>query len=239
MRNLPSGVVAREPERGLRQVVRPEGEEVGVLGDLVGADAGPRELDHRPDEVLDVALLVGRLDRELAEPPQLLLEADERMHDLDERRVARSVADGDRGADDRPHLHLVDLREHEAQPAAAGAEHRVRLVERADPGAHALVRRLLERGQELVQRRVEQPDRHRQPRHGLEDALEVALLVRQEPVERRAPLVLARRHDHLADDGQAVVGHEHVLGAAEADALGAELARLRGVLGRVRVRPAP
>ncbi len=36
--------------------------------------------------------------------------------------------------------------------------------------------------------------------------------------------------------GQAVVGHEHVLGAAEADALGAELARLGRVLGRVRVR---
>ena len=39
-------------------------------------------------------------------------------------------------------------------------------------------------GQELVQRRIEQPDRHRQALHRLEDALEVALLERQQPVER-------------------------------------------------------
>ena len=35
----------------------------------------------------------------------------------------------------------------------------------------------------------------------------------------RAPLLLARGHDHLAHDRQPVLGHEHVLGAAEADAL--------------------
>ena len=39
-----------------------------------------------------------------------------------------------------------------------------------------------------------------------------------------------------ADEREALLGHEHVLGPAEADALGAELARLRRVLGRVRVR---
>jgi hypothetical protein len=36
----PLGVVAREAERRLRQVVRPEGEEVRVLRDLVRADTG-------------------------------------------------------------------------------------------------------------------------------------------------------------------------------------------------------
>ena len=51
---------------------------------------------------------------------------------------------------------------------------------------------------------------------------------------RRAGLVA--RQDHLLHDGQPVLRHEHVLGAAEADALGAELARLRRVLGCVRVR---
>src|ERR1700693_1430783 len=49
-------VVAREAERRLGQVVRPEGEEVRVHGDLVGADARARELDHRADEVLDLLL---------------------------------------------------------------------------------------------------------------------------------------------------------------------------------------
>jgi hypothetical protein len=87
-----------------------------------------------------------------------------------------------------------------------------------------------------VQRRVEQPDRHGQAGHGLEDALEVRLLAREEPVERRAPPVLALGHDHLPDDRQPVVAEEHVLGPAQADAGGAELARLPGVLGGVGVR---
>ena len=41
-----------------------------------------------------------------------------------------------------------------------------------------------------MQRRVEQPDRHRQPGHRLEDPLEVGLLHGQQPLERRAALLL-------------------------------------------------
>src|SRR3954471_1537847 len=37
-------VVAREPERSLRQVVGAERVEVGLVGDLVRAQAGPRQL---------------------------------------------------------------------------------------------------------------------------------------------------------------------------------------------------
>ena len=87
-----------------------------------------------------------------------------------------------------------------------------------------------------MQRRVEQPDRHRQPRHRLEDALEVALLEGQEPVERGAACRLVVREDHLLDDRQALLAEEHVLRAAEPDSLSAELARLRRVGGRVGVR---
>ena len=58
----------------------------------------------------------------------------------------------------------------------------------------------LSAGQELVQRRVEQPDRDRQARHRLEDPLEVGPLERQQPVERRAPAVLVVGEDHLAHD---------------------------------------
>ena len=92
---LPLGVVAREAERRLRQVVRPEGEEVRVLGDLVGAHARARQLDHRAAEVLDLALLRDRAHGQLAQPAQLLGEADERMHDLDERRLPGPLAHGD------------------------------------------------------------------------------------------------------------------------------------------------
>ena len=50
---LALGVVARHAERRLREVVRAEREEVRDLGDLVGAQRGARQLDHRPAEVLE------------------------------------------------------------------------------------------------------------------------------------------------------------------------------------------
>ena len=127
------------------------------------------------------------------------------MHDLDERRLARPLADRARGAHDRAHLHLVDLGELEAEPAAARAEHRIRLVQLADPVAHRVRGRLLERRQELVERRIEQADGHGKPGHRLEDPLEVGLLHRQEPVERGAALLLVARHDHLAHDREPVL----------------------------------
>ena len=87
-----------------------------------------------------------------------------------------------------------------------------------------------------MQRRVEQPDRDRQPGHRLEDRLEVGLLEREEPVERVAAPGLVGREDHLLHDGQPLLAEEHVLGAAEPDALRSELAGLRGVVGVVGVR---
>jgi hypothetical protein len=71
--------------------------------------------------------------------------------------------------------------------------------------------------------------------HLLEQPLEVGLLERQQLVEHRAPARLVLGHDHLLHLRYAVGGHEHVLGAAQADALGAELVRAASVLGRVGV----
>ena len=153
------------------------------------------------------------------------------MHDLHHRRLAGAAFHGGGGTDDRPHLHLVDLGEEEAEPAPARAEHRVRLAERADPARHLGRLRLLERRQELVQRRVEEPDRDRQAGHRLEDPLEVLLLEGEQLRERVATLLLPRCHDHRAHERQALLGHEHVLGPAEPDPLGAELPRL-GRVGR-------
>ena len=89
-------------------------------------------------------------------------------------------------------------------------------------------------GQELVQRRVDQPDRDRQAVHRLEDADEVLALQRLQRVERRLPLLVALGEDQLLDE-LAPVAEEHVLGAAQADALRAEPAGPLGVLGGVGV----
>ncbi len=62
-----------------------------------------------------------------------------------------------------------------------------------------------------------------QPVHLAEDGLEVAALHRQELRERALAAGEVGRQDHLADGVDALGVEEHVLGAAETDALGAEL----------------
>src|SRR2546430_8131449 len=44
-------VVTAVPERRLREIVRPEGEELRVSGNRIGGECGPRKLDHRPQLV--------------------------------------------------------------------------------------------------------------------------------------------------------------------------------------------
>ena len=92
-------------------------------------------------------------------------------------------------------------------------------------------------GQELVQRRIEQADGHRQAVHRLEDADEVLLLVRLERGQGLLAAGLVVGEDHLPHVDDALAFEEHVLGAAEADPLGTELAGLGGVFGRVGVGP--
>ena len=87
-----------------------------------------------------------------------------------------------------------------------------------------------------MERRIEEPDRDRQPAHRLEDPVEIGLLERQQLGERLAAARLVVGEDHPLHHRQPLVAEEHVLGAAEADPLGAELARADGVGGVVGVR---
>ena len=128
---------------------------------------------------------------------------------------------------------------------ATRAEHRVRLA----PGLRGTQElatfvvelalgvadeQLLDVGEELVQRRVEQADGDGQAVHRLEDALEVGALELLELVERGLLGRFVGREDEALDDRQPVA-EEHVLGAAEPDALGAEAARHLRVVREVGV----
>ena len=82
-------VVAAEAERELSEVVGAEGEEVGVVGDLVGGECGARDLDHGAD--LDVhatlAVVLGADEPdgvfgESAVFSKFVRDVDERDHDL-------------------------------------------------------------------------------------------------------------------------------------------------------------
>ena len=93
-------------------------------------------------------------------------------------------------------------------------------------------------GHELMQRRVEQADDDRQAVQGFHGRLDVVLDEGEELVQGRFALLHGLAHDHLAQQEERFVGAlavEHVLGAEEADALGAEFHGLPGVLRRVGV----
>src|SRR5580693_9718111 len=127
LRNDPRfDVVAREAQGGLREVVSPEGEELRVPGDLARHEARARELDHRADAEVATdrkALLLADPQHQIARQLELADVGNERDHDLDARRAVCPLADRARGAEDRPRLHLVDLRVHESQSDSSGAEH--------------------------------------------------------------------------------------------------------------------
>src|SRR5207237_4978354 len=52
-----AGVVPREPECGLRQIVRAEREEFRFPGDVISRECGARQLDHGAEEVWDCTAL--------------------------------------------------------------------------------------------------------------------------------------------------------------------------------------
>ena len=147
--------------------------------------------------------------------------------------------------EDGARLHPGDLGVDDAQAAAAQAEHRVVLVQVVDRVGHGLGRDAELLGdlflalgvvrQELVQRRVEGADGDRPLAHHPEDAGEVAALDGQELGEGLLALFTSGGQDHLAHGDDAVAAEEHVLGAAQADALGAEGDRVGRLVGLVGV----
>ena len=84
-------------------------------------------------------------------------------------------------------------------------------------------------GQKLMERWVEQPDRHRQAVHDLEQFDEVLALHGQQPEQRLTAAFLILGHNHLAHSDDTVLVEEHVLGAAQSDPFGAVMASGLGI----------
>jgi hypothetical protein len=246
-------VVARDAVRGLREVVRAEREELRLAGDVRGHQRGARQLDHGAHQEWHVHAALGEYRlRHAADERALLCELalvrHQRHHDLGQHAHA-FLGNACCGLEDRARLHLGDLGIRDAEPDAAVAEHGIRLtvllhqarhVRHRDAGASGELGHLLAGSrQELVQRRVQQSHRHGVAVHGPEDALEVPALHGQQLAQRGATRVRLRCEDHLAHRLDVVALEEHVFGAAQADAFGAELARPLCVRRSVRVRAHP
>ena len=245
-------VVAAEAVSHLREVVRTEAEEIGVLRDFVGGESRSRDLDHRADLVFELGacrldLGVGGLDDEILDVLELFDFADERDHDLGtDGPVGMILLDVDGGTDDRGGLHLRDLGVRDGEAASSVTHHRVELVQSGDDVLDLLDGLALSRGEELdigflggnelMERRIEESDADGGPFERFVELLEVGLLHREDLRESRFSLLDGVGADHLAERGDPVGIEEHMLGAAEADTLGAQLAGLLRVGGSVGVR---
>ena len=136
------GVVTRETEGRLREVVGAKAEEVCVMGDLVSDHAGARQLEHRAHGNIELdALFVGNLGDyaldNLAGLDMLGRDGNERNHDFG----ARVDAFLDKAGSSRGHsadLHERQIAKDDGQAHAAQPEHGVRLdhaVDTAQAGA--------------------------------------------------------------------------------------------------------
>ena len=246
-----AGVVTAEAEGHLGEVVGAEGEELGFLGDIVSSEGSAGDLDHGADLIVHVAAgLVDELARhgvdDALDVCQLAGFADQGHHDFGlDLPGGTAAAHGQGSLDDGRGLHLGNFGVGDVQTAAAVTHHGVELVQGGDDALQVLhgdVHFLGQSldvvglgGQELMERRIQQADGHRATLHGLVDGLEVTLLHGLELLERLLALLQGLGNDHLADGGDAVGIKEHVLGTAQANALGAEVHSLLGVLGGVGV----
>ena len=159
-----------------------------------------------------------------------------------------TLLDIDGGTDDGTGLHNGDLREGDGQTAAAVAHHGVELVQGGDDGldlghalAHILGQQLdvgLLSGDELVQR-------------GIRKRMVTGLPSMASWIPSKSPCCMGSSQprfltllhgvgaDHLTDGGDAVALEEHMLGAAQADALSTQLTGLGGVVGGVGIGTHP
>mmetsp|Transcript_24850 Transcript_24850/g.42860 ORF Transcript_24850/g.42860 Transcript_24850/m.42860 type:complete len:481 (-) Transcript_24850:1748-3190(-) len=242
-------VVARDPERCLGEVVGAKREVVGVPGQRVCAEGRSGLLDHRADRELDgptrlLEHLVRRPHDETLLVLQLLLGGDEGDHDLRDHVEALGL-DLQRGLEDGRHLHLGQLRVHDAEAAAAVAQHRVALLQ-VRPHRLQLVQRHVQHrhqrcqlfvgvGDELMEGGVEEADVDWEAVHRLKDAHEVLLLVLLEPRDGRDAGRVVLGEEHAAHVREALLLEEHVLRAAEADAFTTERAANSSIDWRVGV----
>ena len=86
-----------------------------------------------------------------------------------------------------------------------------------------------------MERRIERADHDREAVHRFEQTGEIGALHGQKLQQRLAAGLFVAGQNHGLHEGQTVFGEEHVLGAAEADAFGAELAGDFGVARDVGV----
>ena len=235
-------VITREAPDRLRQVVRPEGEEVSFLSEVLSGHGRTGQFDHRADRhtrQVDATRLLHFSDDRFAlftDELELADRADEGNHDL-RLRVKALLDEVGGGLAQGTHLQGEEAGQVDAETNTAQAKHRVLLVEATNLHEHAFIGRIhlagglgdcdldFELGQgrhELVERRGDEADRHGLAVHDLEHFEEVLPLQLLKFSESSCALIRAGSGEDRALDEGTTRTEEHVLSTAQADSFGTE-----------------
>ena len=246
-----SCVVSGETEGHLRKVVCTEAEECGLLGDLISRESCSGDLDHGSYFVLDIGtcccdLLISRLNDYILNELELLDLTHEGDHDLGlDIPVGMSLLNVDGGADDGSCLHPGDLGICNRKTASSVTHHGVELVEGCDHhldvlnGPALLLGEFLDiginRGDELVERGIQEPDGYGITLESLIESLKVGLLHGKDNIESCLSFLNCLGADHLTESVDPSVAEEHVLRTAQTDTLGTEFPCLLSICGSIRI----
>src|SRR5580700_7086769 len=130
-------VVAREAERGLRQVIRTKAEEFGFLSNFVSNQRRAGQFDHGSDQVVYglpffFEDLISNPANDCRLVRHFLQSGSQRNHDFGVS-LHPIFFDGNRSLENGAGLHLGDLWIGNSQAAAAMAEHGIELVQLLHP----------------------------------------------------------------------------------------------------------
>ena len=178
-------VIAAQAKRRLRQIIRAEREEVGMLSNLAGGQSSTWQLDHSSDCVLDLhpvfaGDLAGNVVNHLGLLFQFFANGNQWHHDLQSHLLPLALHLA-RGFKNRAALHARDFRKQQTQAATAEAEHRVCFADFID------VMQQLPLLINLIQQVIHVGERSRvtQSHLQLREFAEKFIHVRQEFVQRR------------------------------------------------------
>ena len=226
-------IVPGEAKGHLGQVVGAKAEEVGFLRHVIRCQRGSRDFDHGADLVIqEVALFFHNLFRgfhdDILYEQQFFAFPGQRYHDLGNDIVIHFFLNSNGRFDHGAGLHTGNFRINDAEAAAAQAHHGVELVHGVAAGFHFFVGQAhavpqfphfrFRLGQELMQRRIQETNRHRTAPQRFVHADKVFALIRKQFGQRRFPLFHGIRQDHAAELGNAFRFKEHMLRTAQADA---------------------
>ena len=244
-------VIAAESKGHLGQIVCTEAEEICFFCDFIRRKGSTGNLDHRTHFVLKLNpgssdLCIRCLHNCILDKFQFLHFADQRNHDFRFHIPVRMCFLGvDRCANYRFGLHPCDFRICNSQAASAVSHHRIEFMQGRNQVLNCfdtLFLRFCECGNiffgsrnEFMKRGIKEPDTNRISFKSFIQFFKIALLIRQNLVQRVFTLFSSIGTDHLTESSNTFGFKEHMLRSAQADSFSSEFTRFARISGSIGI----